>query len=62
MKKSLMERHLRECLCERRTLAPQVEKAEALLESLNDAVEDNESTITNLRDCLKRGLYEGGAS
>lgn len=48
-----MQRHLTDALKERRALAPQIEKAEALLESLNNAHEDNESVIADLQSCIK---------
>ena len=57
MKLSLLERNLDDALNERRALTPQIEKAKALLESLQDAQEDNESVIVDLRDCIKNKIY-----
>tara|TARA_R110002020_G_scaffold49811_1_gene141486 strand:+ start:492 stop:674 length:183 start_codon:yes stop_codon:yes gene_type:complete len=57
LKKDMLERNLKDALRERRSLKPQIERAEALLESLNSAQEDNECVISDLSDCIKNGIY-----
>mgnify|MGYP006087282759 CR=1 FL=1 len=62
MKKSLMERHLENALKSRRKAKRDIINARKTYESLLLEEEDLSFEIHDLRDCLKRGLYEGGAS
>jgi hypothetical protein len=57
IKKEILEKTLKSNLANRRVLKREIEVARKQLENLECEQEDNECEITDIRDCLKNGIY-----